>query len=845
MQNARTFANLAAGILLVSAARIDAGGGLPPIVFVSRAMDIGAAPERTSPIERAREGKLIVLLAGGTQRVLVDAASPESPRGAPLDVSDPSVSYDAETIVFSGYSAEESAWRIYEVRADGSGLRQVTRSDRQLDLTSYGEAAPLFEDYDDVDPCYLPDGRMVFVSTRYPGLAPSGRLRATNLHVVNADGSGLRRITSERFGADTPAVDPTTGKIVYSRWWLTPRAQPPRLGGSSSRASGAYGPSISALTLSPIVLRSLDDARFAGVNHWFLASVNPDGSGLAMFSGPGPDRELTMAYRPSFLEDGSALTLFIRESPFLGLPGSHGLRRTRPGPGIPEALGGPQTFGFRGDANRPDPNPAAVAPPFRAPGFFYASAEALGGGRILVTGYAVDPPGLPAEEPNFDLHVQEDASSPPAFLFGASDRQELDAVPLVPRAPPAVIRDRAPELAAAPAPRTVEEAFALNGSFSFVVENIHGNAPVDVLVANAPPVGRELTMEFYMNPQRSGVSSPDPPLLIGRREVGPDGRVEMELPAGVPLFEVLRRPDGDIALGRDGQAFHVGGMNFGAAGQAVRCVGCHSGHSQMPVPDDPSWTNLAPSAVVTASSTRTERLPDSDGGDFTFAPTALVNRRTDEVASEWAAEDREPTVEVRLRWRLPINAREVSVYGTRAGEGRFGPRDQTIRAFTVALYLGVELRQELPVATPVRPGGTTVSLDPSLLFDELAVSIRAGDVSGLFEGRSGVALAEVEVIGRVALGAPATIAMVRGDADCSEQTNVSDAIVVLNRLFRGAGPLCCEAAGDVNDNGRLDLSDAVHLLLWLYRGGLPPAEPSPRCGRALLGALSCEVEVCP
>ncbi len=43
------------------------------------------------------------------------------------------------------HSQEESAWRIYEVGVDGSGLRQITSSDRSIDVSRFGEAGPLFE----------------------------------------------------------------------------------------------------------------------------------------------------------------------------------------------------------------------------------------------------------------------------------------------------------------------------------------------------------------------------------------------------------------------------------------------------------------------------------------------------------------------------------------------------------------------------------------------------------------------------------------------------------------------------------------------------------------------------
>ena len=117
------------------------------------------------------------------------------------------------------------------------------------------------------------------------------------------------------------------------------------------------------------------------------------------------------------------------------------------------------------------------------------------------------------------------------------------------------------------------------------------------------PLGKKLFIEFFMNPQGTSELGLDAPHLIARKEIGIDGRVEMELPAGVPLFEVIRHEDGRIAVGRDGQVFHVGGHNFGVAETEGRCVGCHAGHTLVEVPADPSWLNVAPSALIEASST--------------------------------------------------------------------------------------------------------------------------------------------------------------------------------------------------------------------------------------------------
>ncbi|MBI4600706.1 MAG: hypothetical protein HY721_01985, partial [Planctomycetes bacterium] len=170
----------------------------PPVVFVVRVFE----PSPGAPagaVARAESGVLRLATHDGQAWRFADLVSSGPPPGAPgvpLDVADPDVSYDGMRIVFAGYLGSERAWRIFEVKADGTGLRQVTGSTRAADLSRYGEAATRFESYDDADPCYLPDGRICFVSTRYPGFSPGRRLQATNLYVVGSDGGGLRRITT-------------------------------------------------------------------------------------------------------------------------------------------------------------------------------------------------------------------------------------------------------------------------------------------------------------------------------------------------------------------------------------------------------------------------------------------------------------------------------------------------------------------------------------------------------------------------------------------------------------------------------------------------------------------------
>ncbi|MCI0717366.1 MAG: hypothetical protein L0Y77_13815, partial [Chlorobi bacterium] len=139
-------------------------------------------------------GRLLVREANNTVRVLVDSTM--NFNGITLfDVSDPSVFWDASKVLFAGVEHRDSSWRIYEINSSGTGFRKITFTNRNLNLSQFGPIAYKFTRYDDIDPCYLPDGRICFASTRYPSLSEFGGARTTNLYIINADLTNLHRIT--------------------------------------------------------------------------------------------------------------------------------------------------------------------------------------------------------------------------------------------------------------------------------------------------------------------------------------------------------------------------------------------------------------------------------------------------------------------------------------------------------------------------------------------------------------------------------------------------------------------------------------------------------------------------
>ena len=138
------------------------------------------------------------------------------------DVSDPEVSYDGKKLLFSMRRAGDSGWRIWEYDIGLKTLRGPIACTAASGATTG----------DDVDPAYLPDGRIVFVSNRQEksrqlmtqqGMTPFAYLdeyereRVTALHVMNADGANCRQISYNQSHDRNPTVL-QTGEIMYSRW---------------------------------------------------------------------------------------------------------------------------------------------------------------------------------------------------------------------------------------------------------------------------------------------------------------------------------------------------------------------------------------------------------------------------------------------------------------------------------------------------------------------------------------------------------------------------------------------------------------------------------------------------
>ncbi|MDO8539613.1 MAG: hypothetical protein Q7S40_04170 [Opitutaceae bacterium] len=489
----------------------------------------------------------------------------------------PTVSYDGNKVLFAwcrhyahlaaeknkldkANVPEDAFYHLFEMNLDGLGLRQLTRGK-----------------YDDFDARYLPDGRIVFLSTRRGQALQVGRQSAARtlaeparpdsyvrcgggperpvavytLHTIDADGSDLVAISPFEMFEWTPEIG-HDGTILYSRWDYIDRDNMPYMGLWSMHPDG---------TNARLVYKN-----YTKVPHATFEAKPVPGSNKIIFTGSAHHAQ-TM---------GSLALL----DPSAGQEGGGPIVRLTPEVVFPEIEGWPLT---------------SYANPWPLSERSYLVAWGAEG--MLVQGregwsrwHAVQRPRNGMALYHFDA-----ATRTRELLWGDDEIACGDPIPVRPR-------ERPPVIASQIRPDAAPEG-------RFLVSDVYRGLPdvprgtIKSLRIVAVPPKTHPTMNF----PSIGVTRDDPgKCVLGTVPVEADGSAHFRVPSGVIVFFQALDERGFAVQTMRG-ATHV------QPGQTLSCIGCHERREEAP-----------PARIALASRREPSRLTAGPEGSWPLRFDRLV-----------------------------------------------------------------------------------------------------------------------------------------------------------------------------------------------------------------------------
>lgn len=204
-----------------------------PVAWVERALprdeDTGAfvGDDLRDPGEFRPGARLLMKRRAAPAAPVIDIAGRLFSEDERYDVRDVTASWDGTKFLFAlrgpfiedAQDEDQPTWNIWEYDVDADALRRVIASDL------------VAEEGQDIMPAYLPDGRIVFSSTRqrasravlvdegkpqYAMLDDTRQNEVFVLHVMNADGTGIRQVTFNGAHDLWPSALPD-GRVMFAR----------------------------------------------------------------------------------------------------------------------------------------------------------------------------------------------------------------------------------------------------------------------------------------------------------------------------------------------------------------------------------------------------------------------------------------------------------------------------------------------------------------------------------------------------------------------------------------------------------------------------------------------------
>ncbi len=574
-------------------------------------------------------------------RETASAASPETNVTLPITggkgaVRDVDVSPDGKKIVFSlrlplnpqlkNTDPKQPNWKIYQYDAAAKTVTQLTN-----DSVTSGH---------DVGARYLPDGRIVFTSTRqlatqailldegrpqYQAVTSNQQQAIFLLHVMNGDGTDMHQITFNTNHDFAPSVL-ASGQIVFSRWEVT--------NGQDQVSLYVTNPDGTGLQLYYGANSHATGTNVAGTNNnviQFLgARQRADGKLLAIlrpFLGTQLGGDLELIDAANFVEIHQA------SSPAGAPTGAAGSGQTAIGQS--EAT----TLGVTTDANLPSLG-----------GRFYSFYPLYDGTDRVLVSWApcliLTTAGTTEVCNNTNTAGATVTQAPPQYTvwiydFGAgtlspllSAEQGMEVVE------PVVLQARTPLPTYLPdfVPASTAEQTLVNDQVGILsISSVYDYDGVDTAKPNIATQANPGQASFYTRPARfvrieKAVEIPPKtvrkldqkdfgPAGMGMREilgyapVQPDGSVLIQVPAQVPfVIDVLD------ANGRRISAQHTSWMQL-MPGETKTCNGCHTaGNLQTPS----HGRSGLPAAVNTGAPTTGEPFPGTSSALFANAGETMA-----------------------------------------------------------------------------------------------------------------------------------------------------------------------------------------------------------------------------
>jgi hypothetical protein len=674
-------------------------GPLPnvPIVFVSRQRLANWNGHVGPPVDvSGRE-----LTPGG--RLLLwkpDNSITDLTAGTGLfDVQQPDVSFAGDKVAFSAVTKAGGQWHIWEIGINGQGLQQLTFDDRDIvipgDPNDPGYNQKVFNRYGDFSPTYLPNGQIMFVSTRYMTLSGSCGLRGQNIYVLDP-ATGMHRRTTERSGGIDPFVM-HDGRIAFAHWV------------DAMNTPALYGPGLRPLET---------DYSFAPASFFGIWKMDPDGTGAGRYAflrgglvdGGGADQ-------PHELSDGNLIVSYRQKQSMVGDTLAGAVTIIVPG------LTPLHTLSFLG-------NPVDLAAA-------HALAPApLPNGQIVLSytpsaTITTDQNGIRSAKYDYGLYVTDQNLTNLTLVYNDVNTDELDAVPVVSRNIP-VIPD-------CPDANDVTDDPSVNLGYTatMINSNVYADLPVELGEFPSPRTGSVSWLEIYDDSQTFETSQEFPllkrqmPRFVNRFPVAPDGSFQATVPADRSLLFMLTDSNGvavrspmslETPNGTEQVVTHsFNGHDYLRPNATIQCTGCHKGHMFQSNLAFAAEANLARLATASASSqintfyNAAFRINDLRTGN----PNGAFAWLSKQGAGSW----------VRLDWPMSVQVDKVLIYpfvlrGVNVTSSTLTLSDGTVQTLGPFAADGSPMTISFPQAHTINSLKLTVNTASGKLvgFDEIVVN---------------------------------------------------------------------------------------------------------------------------